>query len=83
MPIFGDPLMPATPGGPRQNTLHALLEGQHETPKEAPNLAHTERHTNPHDILKAVRLPCVEPCVIFFNGSMVGTCAAWRTVNKA
>ena len=83
MPILGDPLVPAAPYGPSQDTLRALLRGEHEAPEETPNLTDTQRHASPRDALKAVRLPCVEPRVIFFNGGVVDKCAARSTVNKA
>ena len=83
VPIFGDPLVPAAPRGPSENTLNALLCGQHETPEEATNLADTQRHTSPRAALKAVRLLRVEPCAIFFNSGTAGRCAARSTVNSA
>jgi hypothetical protein len=83
VPIFGDPLVPAAPYGPGQDTLHALLCGEHETPEEAPNLADTQRYTSPREVLKAVRLLGVGPCGIFFNGGAAGRCAARSTVNSA
>ncbi len=90
VPIFGDPLVPAAPRGPSENTLNALLcgqhetpEDQHETPEEATNLADTQRHNSPRAALKAVRLLRVEPCAIFFHGGTAGRCAARSTVNNA
>ena len=67
VPIFGDPLVPAAPRGPGQNTLHALLRGQHEAPEEATNLADAQRHPSPREALKAVRLLRGEPCDDFFS----------------
>ena len=67
VPILGDPLVPAPPDGPSENTLHTLLGGQHETPEEAANLADTQRHPSPREALKALRLPGVEPGVIFLT----------------
>src|SRR5712692_4161810 len=83
VPVFGDSLVPAAPRGPGQNTLHALLCGQHKTPEEAANLADTQRHPNPRTVLKAVRLPRVEPWHIFFNGGAAGRWTARSTVNSA
>ena len=83
MPISGDPLVPTTPRGPRQETLHTLLGGQYKAPEEVPNLTDTQRHPSPRDTLKAVRLLRVEPCIVFFHGVMAGKWAARSTVNKA
>ena len=83
MPIFGDPLVPAAPRRPSENTLNALLGDQHKTPEEATNLADTQRHTSLRETLKAVRLLRVTPCDIFFNGGAAGRCAARSTVNNA
>jgi len=75
--------MPAAPYGPGQHTLNALLCGEHEPPEEAPNLADTQRHTSPREVLKAVRLLGMGPCGIFFHEGAVGRCAARSTVNRA
>lgn len=83
VPIFGDPLVPAAPRAPGQNTLYARLCGQHKTPEEAANLADTQGHPNPREILKAVRLPRVEPWKFFFTGGAAGRCTARSTVNSA
>ena len=83
MPIFGDPLVPTAPGGPGQDTLHALLGRQHETPEETTNLADTQRHNRPREALKTVRLLPEAPCEIFFHGGAVGRGAARNTVNSA
>ncbi len=83
MPIFGDPLVPAAPRRPGQNTLNALLCAQHETPEEATNLADTQRHTSPREALEAIRLLRMGPCDIFFNGGAADRCAARSTVNSA
>jgi hypothetical protein len=56
VPILGDALMPAAPCGPGQNPLHGLLCGEHKTPEEPPNLAHTQRHRRPRVALKVARL---------------------------
>jgi hypothetical protein len=61
VPIFGDALVPTAPHGPGQDPFHALLGGQHKAPKEATNLADTQRHASPRPVLKAVRLLRVEP----------------------
>src|SRR5215831_20013759 len=83
MPVFGDPLVPAAPRGPRENPLHVLLYREHETPEEAPNFADTQRHPRPRETLKAVRLLRVMACDIFFNGRASDRCAALSTVNSA
>ena len=75
--------MPTAPRGPGQNTLHALLGGQHETPEETTHLADTQRHNSPREALKAVRLLPEEPCDIFFHGGAAGRWAARSTVNSA
>ena len=83
MLISGDPLVPAAPRGPRQETLHALLGDPHKAPEEAPHLTDTQRHRNPRDLLKAVRLLGMDRCSIFFHGDVAGRCAARSTVNTA
>ena len=83
MPIFGDPLVPTAPRGPGQNTFHTLLGRQHETPEETTNLADTQRHPSPREVLKTVRLLQEDLGVIFFNGGAAGRCAARSTVNSA
>ena len=75
--------MPAAPYGPGQNTLNALLCGEHETPEEAPHLTDTQRHPSPREVLKAVKLLGVEACDIFFHGGAAGRCATRSPVNKA
>ncbi len=83
MPILSDPLVPTAPHGPGEHPFHALLGGQRETPEEAANLADTQRHLNPREVLKAVRLPRAEPWKIFFNDGAVGRWVARSTVNSA
>jgi hypothetical protein len=56
MPISGNSLVPAAPCRPHQDTLHALLGGQHKTPEEAPNLRDTQGDSSPRAALKAPRL---------------------------
>jgi hypothetical protein len=56
MPILGDPLMPASPGGPGQKALYFLLRGEHKAPEETTNFTHTQRHPSPRVALNAARL---------------------------
>jgi len=83
MPISGDPLVPAAPCGPRQDTLHTLLGGQHETPEEASNLRDTQRHRSPRVALKAARLLGMGWDSIFFGASSLGSWVARSPVNNA
>jgi hypothetical protein len=83
VPIFGHPLVPAAPRRPRQNALHFLLRGQHEAPKEAPNLTYTQRYTSPRAALKAVRLLAVGWASVLLGASSVGRWVARSTVNNA
>ena len=83
VPILGDALVPAAPHGPGQNTLHALLGGQHEAPEEAPNLTDAQRHPKPREALNPVRVLSGEPHDIFFDRGAWGRFAARSTVKSA
>src|SRR4029453_8014415 len=82
MPIFGNPLMPASPCGPGQNALHFLLRGEHKAPEETTNLADTQRHASPRVALNAAKLLRLGGSSVFF-GSSGGRWAARSTVNSA
>ena len=72
MPIFGDPLMPASPCGPGQNALHFLLRGEHKAPEETTNFAHTQRYPSPRAALNAARLLGLQWGRVFFGASSGG-----------
>ena len=67
--------MPTAPCGPSQNALNALLRSQYQPPEETTNLADTQRHTNPREFLKAVRLLCVEVSAFFLPARRL---AGWQ-----
>ena len=76
-------MVPAPPCRPGQKAVNARLRGQYEAPDEAPHLTDAQRHTNPREALKAVKLLCVEPCAGFFPPPALGGCVARSPVNNA
>jgi len=83
VPIVGDPLVPTAPRGPGQQTLHALLGRQPETPEEPTPRADPQRHHRPREALQTVRRLPAAPGDLLLHGGAVGRGAARRTGHRA